>query len=317
MVMIFRGRPRFDQLDQFLARREYGLALEAISEEIKRRPENFNLLLRQAEILGQAGDRDLAIEVYRKLAQHYTDQGFFARAIAVTNKILRLDPDRQDITRELASLMAAQQVTERTERERLDRSVVSAPTASGRHVAIAEPAPAGKPPARTVPTVKPASAPASGETAAGARQAAKEREASRFFAAFPQAALESLLTSTCVHTFAPAEVIVREGEPGTSLFLIENGSVEVHTVDPKGRPLVLAELGPGEFFGEVAVLTGRPRTATILAKEAVTVIEITREQLEGIVVAHPEVREVLERFYQQRAHATVEAMLSHLRKPDA
>jgi voltage-gated potassium channel len=112
-------------------------------------------------------------------------------------------------------------------------------------------------------------------------------------------------------------VIVREGEPGTSLFLIENGTVEVHTVDPKGRRLVLAELGPGEFFGEVAVLTGRPRTATILAKGSVTVIEITREQLEGIVAAHPQVREVLERFYKQRAHATVEAMLSHLRKPDA
>jgi len=309
--MIFRPKPRFDQLDQFLARREYGLALEAISEEIKRRPENFNLLLRQAEILGQAGDRDLAIEVYRKLAQHYTDQGFFARAIAVTNKILRLDPDRQDVTRELASLMAAQQVTERNERERLERSVVLAPSASGRHVAIVEaaPAPAGK--------AVPAPGPGPEETAAGERQAAKEREASRFFAAFPQAALESLLTSTCVHTFAPAEVIVREGEPGTSLFLIENGSVEVHTVDPKGRPLVLAELGPGEFFGEVAVLTGRPRTATIQAKEPVTVIEITREQLEGIVAAHPQVREVLERFYQQRAHATVEAMLSHLRKPNA
>jgi cAMP-dependent protein kinase regulator len=315
--MIFRPRPRFDQLDQFLARREYGLALEAISDEIKRRPENFNLLLRQAEILGQAGDREQAIEIYRKLAQHYTDQGFFARAIAVTNKILRLDPDRQDVTRELASLMAAQQVTERTERERLERSVVAVPTASGRHVAIVEAAPAGKPHAGPAQAGKAVPAPRSEETAAGERQAAKEREASRFFAAFPQAALESLLTSTCVRTFAPADVIVREGEPGTSLFLIESGSVEVQTFDPKGRRLVLAELGPGEFFGEVAVLTGRPRTATILAKESVTVIEITREQLEDIVAAHPQVREVLERFYQQRAHATVEAMLSHLRKPDA
>jgi hypothetical protein len=315
--MIFKGKPRFDQLDQFLARREYGLALEAITEELKRRPENFNLLLRQAEILGQAGDRDQAIEVYRKLAQHYTDQGFFARAIAVTNKILRLDPTRQDVTRELASLMAAQQVTERTERERMERSVVVAPSPSGRHFAIEQVSAAEEPPAGSATATKAGTASAGTQPATSRKQAEKEREASRFFAAFPQSALESLLTSTCVRTFAPAEVIVREGEPGTSLFLIENGTVEVHTVDPKGRPLVLAELGPGEFFGEVAVLTGRPRTATILAKESVTVIEITREQLEGIVAAHPQVREVLERFYTQRAHATVEAMLSHLRKPDA
>ncbi len=315
--MIFRGKPRFDQLDQFLARREYGLALEAITEELKRRPENFNLLLRQAEILGQAGDRDQAIEVYRKLAQHYTDQGFFARAIAVTNKILRLDPTRRDVTRELASLMAAQQVTERTERERMERSVVVAPSPSGKHFSI-EAAPAvEKAPARKPAAASAVQPPSGAQPAASLKQVEREREASRFFAAFPQAALESLLTSTCVRTFAPADVIVREGEPGTSLFLIENGTVEVHTLDPKGRPLVLAELGPGEFFGEVAVLTGRPRTATIVARESVTVIEITREDLERVVAAHPEVRAVLERFYTQRAHATVEAMLSHLRKPDA
>ena len=77
--------------------------------------------------------------------------------------------------------------------------------------------------------------------------------------------------------------------------------------------MVLAELGPGEFFGEVAVLTGRPRTATILAREPVTVIEITRDDLDGVVRDFPEVKAVLERFYRQRAHATVETMLSHLR----
>jgi CRP-like cAMP-binding protein len=305
--MIFRSKPRFEQLDQLLARREYTQALEAISEEIKRRPENFNLLLRQAEILGQAGDPEQAIEVYRRLAKHYTDQGFFARAIAVTNKILRLDPTRQDVTRELASLMAVQQVSERNERERLERSVVGMPSASGRHAAVEKPTEDEPVVRRRADEGTPA------QSAEDRRQLDREREASRFFAAFPQSALESLLTSTCVRTFAPAETIVREGEPGASLFLIENGTVEVRTVDPRGRLLVLAELGPGEFFGEVAVLTGRPRTATIVAKRAVTVIEIDRENLEKIFADHPEVREVLERFYQQRAHATVDAMLSHLR----
>jgi len=300
--MIFKAKPRFDMLDQYLARREYSTALEAISEEIKRRPENFNLLLRQAEILGQAGDRDRAIEVYRDLAKHYTDQGFFARAIAVTNKILRLDPDRQDVTRELASLMAAQQVSERSERERLERSTTSAePVFVKRDV---EPEP------RFFSTLPPEPGAAGDEAA---RQAEREREASRFLAAFPQGALEKLLSSTAVRTFAPAEVIVREGEPGRSLFLIENGTVEVHTTDPAGRLVVLAELGPGDFFGEVAVLTGRPRTATILAREPVTVIEITREDLEAVVRDYPEVKRVLERFYQQRAQATVDTMLSHLR----
>lgn len=311
MVVIFRSKARFDQLDQYLARREYGLALEAITEEIKRRPENFNLLLRQAELLGQAGDRDQAIEVYRRLAKHYTDQGFFARAIAVTNKILRLDPTRQDVTRELASLMAAQQVEERTQRKRLEDSVVGMPAATLRHAMPPPPATPPGPPPAPPPVVTPAATPV--VTAAEAPSAAKEREASRFFAAFPQAALERLLGSTSVRSFRADEAIVREGELGSSLFLIENGSVSVVTADPNGQPMVLAELGPGEFFGEVAVLTGRPRTATIVAREAVTLIEIAREDLEEIVADHPEVRDVLERFYRERTNATVEAMLSRLR----
>ena len=307
--MIFKPKPRFELLDQYLARREYSLALEAITEEIKRRPENFNLLLRQAEILGQAGDRELAIESYRRLAQHYTDQGFYARAIAVTNKILRLDPSRQDVTRELASLIAAQQVCERDERDRLERSVVAvAPVVVRREP---EPEPRFRstlpPPAPTPPP------PAAASDGTPPVQAEREREASRFFAAFPQPALEKLLASTCVHTYAADDVIVREGEPGMSLFLIEHGVVEVRTLDPAGRLVVLAELGPGEFFGEVAVLTGRPRTATILAREPVTVIEITRDDLDGVVRDFPEVKAVLERFYRQRAHATVETMLTHLR----
>jgi len=308
--MIFKAKPRFELLDQYLARREYSLALEAITEEIKHRPENFNLLLRQAEILGQAGDRELAIDAYRKLAQHYTDQGFFARAIAVTNKILRLDPNRQDVTRELASLIAAQQVSER-ERERLERKVVTTVPEIVKHPVEPEARFYSTLPPPEAPAAAPAPAPQRDNTPQG--QAEREREASRFFAGFPQTALEKLLTSTCVRTFAPADVIVREGEPGMSLFLIENGTVEVHTTDPAGRLVVLAELGPGDFFGEVAVLTGRPRTATIVAKESVTVIEITRDDLERVVRDHPEVKAVLEHFYKQRAHATVEAMLSHLR----
>jgi hypothetical protein len=316
--MIFRQKPRFELLDQYLAKREYDLALEAITEEIKRRPENFNLLLRQAEILGQAGDRERAIEAYRGLAKHYTDQGFFARAIAVTNKILRLDPTRQDVTRELASLMAAHEVSQREVRERDRGAAAGAEPLIVAHPVAEEPRfRSTLPPAPPAPAPGPARRPAPAPDGTPAGQAEREREASRFFAGFPQGALEKLLDSTCVHTFAPEEVIVREGEPGRSLFLIENGTVEVHTADPSGRRVVLAELGPGEFFGEVAVLTGRPRTATILAREPVTVIEITREDLEGVVCEYPEVREVLERFYRQRAHATVETMLSHLRSTHA
>jgi tetratricopeptide (TPR) repeat protein len=295
---MFKGKPRYENLDQYVAQRDYALALEAITEEIKKRPDNFNLLLRQAEILGMAGNRETAIGVYRKLAQHYAEQGFYARAIAVNNKVLRLDPTRQDVTKELAKFIAAQQEAEQAARAKLKRA--TAPTAP-------------EPPAPT-PAPELSADPAPD---AAAKQAEKEREASHFFAEFPQEALEQLLSSTTVRSFVAAQVIVREGDPGTSLFLIEDGDVEVRTTDPTGRTLVLARLGPGEFFGEVAVLTGKPRTATIVATSAVTVIEIYREDLDQIATRFPEVRRVLQRFYEQRAQATVEAVLARMRNGNA
>lgn len=290
---MFKGKPRFENLDQYVAQRDYALALEAIAEEIKRRPEAFNLLLRQAEILGLAGDRDKAISVYRKLAQHYAEQGFYARAIAVINKVLRLDAKRQDITKELAQFIAAQQETERAQQAKLRRATGAA---------AAEP-PAPPPPP---PPADPAR-----------QQAEKERAASHFFAEFPPPALEQLLSKTTVRSFAQPDVIVREGDPGTSLFLIEEGDVDVQTTDPSGRKLLLAKLGAGEFFGEIAVLTGKPRTATIVATNAVTVIEIYREDLDEIAARYPEVRAVLRRFYERRAQATVEAVITRMRGGDA
>jgi tetratricopeptide (TPR) repeat protein len=304
---MFKGKPRFDHLDEYLLRRDYALALEAIAEEIKKRPENFNLLLRQAEILGLAGDPDKAISVYRKLAQHYAQQGFYARAIAVINKVLRLDPTRQDITKELAGFIAAQQQAEKANQAKLKRAKKDGLKQ------LKDPTPASARPAE-VPASE-GSAPRKGDAAQ--RQADRERAASRFFAEFSPGALEQLLYAAAVHSYLPPEVIVREGDPGTSFFLIEEGEVEVQTHDPSGKPLVLAQLGAGEFFGEVAVLTGKPRTATIVSKTAATVIEIAREDLDRIARQFPEVRTVLQRFYERRAQATVEAMVARMRGGNA
>ena len=401
--MIFKVKPRYDQLDQYLARRDYAAALEAVSEELKRRPEDFNLLLRHAEILGLAGDKEHAIQVYRRLAKHFADQGFYARAIAVNNKILRLDPTRREVTDELAELIAA-----REEEERLTHGlppepkptppaatpppaaepflpptataeppVAPAPTPpvrapapppstaglfeltpppetttqpSGWPPPVAPPTtppPTAKPPAAAPPRpqvepppqipepwsaprpsapppveeLRPAAAPREpmvppmsilGPTEVIERTAtdtaARERDASRFFAAFPRQALNRLLAATRVSHYAPDQAIVMEGEPGSSMFLIVAGDVRVQTTNPTGGQLQLATLGPGEFFGEVALLTGRPRTASVIAHNNVTAVEIPREKVQSILASFPEVGEIIQRFLEQRAQATAEAI---------
>ncbi len=279
------SRPKFENLDRYLARKEYDKALQAVAEELKRNPRQFNLLLRQAEILGLAGNREEAVKVYRDLAQRYARDGFYAKAIALYKKILKLDPGRQEIHDELARVIEEDRAAHRPIEERLESIVAARQQEQG---------------------VEP-------EEEQEELERIKELKASALFAAFSGEALQEVLTSTSLRSFAEGDIIVTEGEPGSSLFLIVSGHVKVFTRAETGEHVPLAELGPGDFFGEVSLLTGRPRTATITARDQVMAIEITRESIDRIARSHPEVRQVLEDFYTRRAQETVEAVIRKLR----
>ena len=76
----------------------------------------------------------------------------------------------------------------------------------------------------------------------------------------------------------PNTVIVREGDPGDSLFIIEAGLVEVFLQSATGETTVISRLGPGEAFGEMSVLTGEPRSAGVRTVAATTVRIVPRER---------------------------------------
>lgn len=80
-------------------------------------------------------------------------------------------------------------------------------------------------------------------------------------------------------SFDPGEAIVREGELGDTAFIIVEGECEVVQGAGAGR-VRLRAMGPGEVFGETALLTAGPRTATVVAQTKVTVLVVTRESLE-------------------------------------
>lgn len=70
-------------------------------------------------------------------------------------------------------------------------------------------------------------------------------------------------------------VIVRQGEPGDCMYVVQGGRVEV-LLEHAGRETVLAELGAGEFFGEMSLFTGAPRSATVRAKGRARVLTIDK-----------------------------------------
>ena len=85
-------------------------------------------------------------------------------------------------------------------------------------------------------------------------------------------------------TFGTGDAIVREGEPGDAAYVIVEGRCEVQKETPGGTQ-TLQTIGPGDVFGEMAILTQGPRTATVIATEPTTVLVVTSHVLEQEMAA--------------------------------
>lgn len=89
-------------------------------------------------------------------------------------------------------------------------------------------------------------------------------------------------------SFAAGEAIYDAGQPGDALYVIQSGHVELMRSGPEGVRVV-ARYGPGEFFGEIAVLLGRPRTTRAVAATDARLLQLDRETFEGMCVDRPEI----------------------------
>ena len=89
--------------------------------------------------------------------------------------------------------------------------------------------------------------------------------------------------------YARGEVIFRRGEPGRAIYVVEEGWVKIALGSPAGKEQTVALLGPGDFFGELAVLDGEPRSADAVALEPVVLLVLLREDLRRDLEARPRI----------------------------
>jgi hypothetical protein len=136
------------------------------------------------------------------------------------------------------------------------------------------------------------------------------------FSGVPREELVSVLTSVEPLHFAAGAAVVSEGEPGDSLFLVLQGTLVVTTISPSGDPIEVGRLGPGDFFGEVALLTGRPRTATVTAATETELVRLDQAMVEQLRSRHPGIDASLKEFHRRRAETTIEALLGRIRGED-
>ncbi len=157
---------------------------------------------------------------------------------------------------------------------------------------------------------RPSVIPSGGRALEPAEQAQLEHDmeaivlGSHLFKSLDDAGLKDALQSAFVMRYGDGDVLLREGDPGETMFLVMDGAVRIETRTPSGS-LQLAELGRGACVGEVSVLTGGPRTATVTAVGDVTVAMFARHRIHRILDVHPRVRALLEQLVEGRAKDTV------------
>ncbi len=134
------------------------------------------------------------------------------------------------------------------------------------------------------------------------------------FSGVPREELASLLTVVAPIKVSRGSAVVREGEPGDSLFLIVQGTLRVATRGSDGSDVELARLGAGDFFGEVALLTRRPRTATVTAVTEAELLRLDHATVDQLRRRHPDIDASLSEFHRRRAEQTVEALIERMRR---
>jgi CRP-like cAMP-binding protein len=103
--------------------------------------------------------------------------------------------------------------------------------------------------------------------------------------------------------FGRGEVIIRQGEPGQSLYLIQSGEVVVTAAMNGQSPVEINRLGSTAFFGEMSLLTGAARSATVTAQTECRLLEVDKAAFESVLRAHPELAERIGEVLGERRRA--------------
>ncbi len=119
------------------------------------------------------------------------------------------------------------------------------------------------------------------------------------FAAFPDEALSSIAALLQPGTTKAGEVIFREGDEGDEMFVVAAGQLRVVS-DAATEKVVFSHLGPGEFFGEMALITGAPRSAAVIATTDAELWPLRKADFEAIQKQHPEISLEITRILGER-----------------
>lgn len=310
-----------------VAKRNFSKAIEALKGELQRRRGDERLRVQLADVFVMAGRPKEAIELLNSLADDLALQGEAGKAITALKKIQKLEK-REDIEEKLSYLIKHQSRPAFDPWSRSKKKIAAAETPYEAVMPAAPPEPAfGMEEIKDEPLMEIAAEPSLKELFADESAhdelvsmlddvftPAEPKQPSAgqvnlvetpLFRDFSQEELLAVMRGLRLHTFEPGEIIVSAGEPGESLYVLTTGSVRAYMKDKRGKHVLVREMKDGDFFGEMSILTGKPRSATITASTYCELLELDKQTLGQISKTNPNVSVVLQEFYKKRVRHTL------------
>ena len=250
-------------------------------------PHSIAARTRVADCLAALGERDAAVRVYRAVGHHALKAGHPLSAIVIAKLLESLEAEYDDL---LATLVAFYG----SESELLAKMGGRISTPSG-DTEVTPPHPQAP--------VEPDLVARAAERAATCLDDFDEYPETLhripLLSELSEGAFRRVLSSLIVGRLPGGAVVIRQGEPGTSFFFVAGGEVAV-TASVDGRETELARLHEGSIFGEMALLSSQPRSASVEVVGEADLIEVTRESLSILADELEQVATALHRFTRER-----------------
>lgn len=136
-----------------------------------------------------------------------------------------------------------------------------------------------------------------------------------FLRLLPEEALDRLASLSRTLPFMPGEAIIRQGDPGSELYIVQRGEVAVCLSRNETESVAeLARLGPGQFFGEMSLMTGEKRTATVRAFIECELVEVNKDAFHDVIAEDPKIIEPITRILADRQMAMEENLTARARR---
>jgi len=274
--------------DQRLFARDFPGALHGYAALVALQPQDLDARLRVADTLLALGEAQRAAVVYTALARHAANGGYPLRALVALRVLVALEP-------QLASLLAPVAQLYALGSPRLGRAVRLSP---------------GDPDALLPPTLSFATLPPLPDLVAYAEKIASNLDpigaypeflpAIPLFSELPAESFAAVLDAVKLVRTRPGETVLAEGEPGQSFYVLARGTVRVTKKDISGGVVPLATLHDGAIFGEMALVSASPRSATVTAETDCDLLEFDRDALARVARDAGTIARALDKFTRER-----------------